>query len=113
MSDTVTSKATVPTERAARYGKQLTSHLGRRAVATWDDEAGTGTLEMGDGKARATLTATDSALLFDLTASADDVEGFEDVIGRHLVRFGRRDELTVRWSRSDGTAGSTQINSGD
>jgi hypothetical protein len=32
----------------------------------------------------------------------------EDVVGRHLVRFGTRDELVVRWIRSDGTDGSVQ-----
>ena len=29
----------------------------------------------------------------------------EDVVGRHLVRFGARGELVVRWLRPDGSAG--------
>ena len=29
----------------------------------------------------------------------DDLSQLEDVVGRHLVRFGERDELTVRWER--------------
>jgi hypothetical protein len=30
------------------------------------------------------------------------------VVGRHLVRFGTRDELVVRWVRADGSPGSEQ-----
>jgi hypothetical protein len=36
------------------------------------------------------------------------VATYEDVVGRHLVRFGERDELQVQWVRSDGAAGTTQ-----
>lgn len=32
----------------------------------------------------------------------------EDVVGRHLVRFGTRDELIVEWVRSHGGPGSVQ-----
>ena len=108
MSDTISATATVATDRAARYGKQLASHLGRRSVAVWDDDAGRGTLEMGEGAANAVLTSTSDALLLEVSAAPDDIAVYEDVIGRHLVRFGHRDELTVAWTRSDGTPGTTQ-----
>jgi uncharacterized protein len=38
-----------------------------------------------------------------LTAEGPDEEGVarvEDVLGRHLERFGQRNELTVTWVRS-------------
>ena len=46
---TVTSLALVPTDRPARYGKQLASHLGRRSVSTWDDETASGTITFDNG----------------------------------------------------------------
>jgi hypothetical protein len=105
-----TSTATVATDRPGRYGKQLVGHLTRRATGEWDEEAGTGWIQFTGG--RVVLTATDGAL--DLALSADDdVERLEDVVGRHLVRFGTRDELVVRWSRSDGSAGSVQENTAE
>ena len=43
----------------------------------------------------------------------DDADRLEDVVGRHLVRFGSRDELVVRWTRADGTPGTVQENTSD
>ena len=37
------SIARVTTDRPARYGKQLTGHMGRKITAVWDDDA-TGSL---------------------------------------------------------------------
>jgi hypothetical protein len=105
------STATVRTERAARYGKQLVSHLGRRASAEWDDQAGTGWIDFGE--TRAELSAGQGALDLRLWAEADAVARMEDVVGRHLVRFGARDELTVQWVRADGAQGSRQENRGE
>jgi hypothetical protein len=105
------STATVRTDRAARYGKQLVSHLGRRASAEWDDQAGTGWIDFGE--TRAELSAGPGALDLRLWAEPDAVAPMEDVVGRHLVRFGARDELTVQWVRADGVQGSRQENAGE
>ena len=105
------STATVGTERAARYGKQLVAHLGRRATGEWDEQAGTGWIDFGE--TRAELVAGPKALDIRLSAAPDAVARMEDVVGRHLVRFGSRDELTVQWARSDGTPGTRQENLGD
>lgn len=105
---TITSTASVATDRPARYGKQLVSHLTRRVTGEWDDDAGSGFIEFTGG--RVTLTSADGALGLALAAGEDDVARLEDVVGRHLVRFGTRDELVVRWTRSDGTPGSVQEN---
>ena len=110
-----TSSATVATDRPGRYGKQLASHLGRRVSSTWDDDAGTGEITLPFG--RAELTAQQGALHLFVQGSLDaepDLQGtagldrLEDVVGRHLVRFGTKDELVVQWQRSDGTSGSRQ-----
>ena len=105
------SMSTVGTDRAARYGKQLVSHLGRRATAEWDEEAGTGWIDFGE--TRAELSAAPDALGIQLWAESDAVARMEDVVGRHLVRFGARDELTVQWVRADGSQGTRQENVGD
>ena len=105
------STATVATERAARYGKQLASHLGRRASAEWDEQAGTGWIDFGE--TRAELSAASDALDIRLWAEPDAVARMEDVVGRHLVRFGARDELTVQWVRADGAQGTRQENQGE
>lgn len=103
------SAATVPTGRPARYGKQLTEHLGHKRPAVWhrDEERGTVTF---DGAEVQLVAATDR---LDLTVcmAGDDIaelERIEHVVGVHLVRFGIRDELAVEWRRCDGTAGTTQ-----
>ncbi len=96
----VTSIATVATERAPRYGKQLVSHLGRKAVGTWDETTGSGTLLMGDGAAHVSLTSSPSALLIEVRSPDDTIATFEDVVGRHLEHFGDRDELKVVWARA-------------
>jgi hypothetical protein len=105
---TLTSTAAVTTGRAPRYGKQLVSHLGRRSVGTWNEDTATGTLDMNEGAAHVAFSCTPDALLIEITADDGDAATYEDVVGRHLVRFGERDELMVAWRRSDGTAGTTQ-----
>ena len=112
---TATSSATVVTDRPGRYGKQLAAHLGRRVSSSWDDETGAGEITFPFGRAQ--LNAQDGALLLFVAGSPNaepDLQGapgldrLEDVVGRHLVRFGTKDELVVQWQRSDGTAGTRQ-----
>ena len=50
------------------------------------------------------------ALVADDAESRDRLEG---VVGRHLVRFGAKDELVCSWVRTDGTQGSEQRNDAD
>jgi hypothetical protein len=101
-----TSTAHVMTDRPGRYAKQLVAHMTRRVSGEWDDAAGTGWLQFDAG--RAALTAGEDAL--DLQVDGADLGQLEDVVGRHLVRFGARDELVVRWTRDDGAAGTEQRN---
>jgi hypothetical protein len=93
--ETITARADVSTDAPERYAKQLVAHLGRRvewttdgAVSTADLAGGTGTVEVGDG-------------VLTLRAQAPDTEALarvQDVLGRHLERFGQRNELVVTWA---------------
>lgn len=105
------SEARVTTDRPHRYAKQLASHLGRRSKADWDQDAGEGRIVF-EG-ATGTLTATEGALLLSVEADAERLDLFEDVMGRHLVRFGSKDELVVEWHRDTGEPGTTQRGAGD
>lgn len=112
-ADPPVSQAVVATNRPARYGKQLASHLGRRARAEWDERAERGTVAFGDSGDHAVLTCRPGELVMALSAAPEAVERLEDVLGRHLVRFGTRDELVVQWHRADGSVGSRQENAGE
>jgi hypothetical protein len=89
------ARADVPTDAPERYAKQLVSHLGRKVewstdgpVSTAGIAGGTGTVEVGDG-------------VLILRAEAADTESLarvQDVLGRHLERFGQRNELVVTWA---------------
>jgi hypothetical protein len=93
--ETLTSRADVLTDAPERYAKQLVSHLGRRVEFTTDGPTstaeiagGTGVIEVGEG-------------VITLRAAAEDPETLDrvqDVLGRHLERFGQRNELAVVWT---------------
>ena len=93
-----TSQAKVPTDSAPRYAKQLLSHLGHKArVEALDAEPDGGRLvfERGTGTVR---PAADHLLLVAEAADEDSLRHVEDVLARHLERFGARRELVVTWT---------------
>ncbi|MFI5534559.1 DUF2218 domain-containing protein [Kitasatospora sp. NPDC051853] len=102
------SQARVLTDRPSRYGKQLAAHMGRKIQADWSEESGRGELVFTAGTA--TLTAEEGALLLVVEGAEESLPQLEDVVGRHLVRFGTRDELVVAWQREGGVAGTVQRN---
>lgn len=110
---TIKSTAHVTTDRPGRYGKQLASHLGRRLQSNWDAEAERGQITFGGEEfsgglvGEVTLTATERTLLLQLATEEQHVEQLEGVVGRHLVGFGKKDELAVSFKRSNGTAGTS------
>ena len=104
------STAIVPTQRAARYGKQLVSHMAHKITGFWD-EAASGYLlfdREGPVLGRFDVIASPSVLRLELRTTPERAAHLEHVAGIHLARFGARDGLTIAWRRSDGSAGSTQ-----
>lgn len=92
----LSSRAVVATDRPSPYLKQLCKHFRHRHEVTWTDDEGTLSFPFG----RCDLTAGEHNLT--LLATADDDEALsrtEGVVRGHLERFGRREGLTVHWSR--------------
>lgn len=102
------SEARVATDRPGRYAKQLTAHMGRKIEAVYSEETGRGTMVFGAGTA--TLEAQSDALLLTVEGERENLPGLEDVVGRHLVRFGVRDELVIEWHRDNGEPGLVHRN---
>lgn len=105
------SVATVPTERAARYGKQLVSHMAHKITGSWNEEAGSGYLlfdREGPVLGRFDVVASSSDLRLELRTEPERADRLEFIVGIHLARFGARDSLAISWERTDGSEGSTQ-----
>jgi hypothetical protein len=91
------SRAVVETARPTPYLKQLAKHFGHKLDVSYDDERGV--LPFAFGRAELRADAQAGALVIDAVASSPEgLERVEDVTGSHLERFGRRDELVVRWA---------------
>jgi hypothetical protein len=95
---TYSSRAHVITESPARYAKQLASHLGHKLPFTHDDDRSwTVQLETAQGL----LVAGDGVLSLHVESSDEEtLARLQDVLARHLERFGQRHELTVAWHRN-------------
>ena len=103
--------ASVPTERAARYGKQLVSHMGHKITGSWDEETASGYLlfdREGPVLGRFDVIASASDLRLELRTTPERADRLEHVAGIHLARFGARDSLAISWERTDGSEGTTQ-----
>jgi len=91
------ARAVVATESSERYAKQLLSHVGRKnGVEPLDGVPAGGRIVFPDGVG--TIRPEPGRLV--LEADAADAAGLdhvEDVLGRHLERFGARRELAVTW----------------
>ncbi len=92
------SIAVVTTDASARYGKQLLSHLGHKVKMEPlpDQPAPAGRLLFAYGVG--TVLPMPGELV--LRATAADLESLahvQDVLQRHLEKFGARKELVVTW----------------
>jgi uncharacterized protein len=95
MTTTLTSHADVTTEKPSPYMRQLCKHFGHKVDASFDDDSGYIQFEFG----RCELHAADGTLGLTVTAANEESQQrMRNVIGSHLERFGKRDELTVTWS---------------
>ncbi|MBB5153161.1 DUF2218 domain-containing protein [Saccharopolyspora phatthalungensis] len=94
----IRSQATVGTDKPARYAKQLSSHLGRRCSVTEEADGIRIALPADGGGGSCLLVNEPDALALHAEAdSAELLDRVQDVIGRHLERFGQRDGLKVDW----------------
>ena len=103
--------ASVSTKRAARYGKQLVSHMGHKITGSWDEEAASGYLlfdREGPVLGRFDVIASASDLRLELRTEPERADRLEFIVGIHLARFGARDSLAISWERTDGSEGTTQ-----
>jgi len=92
----MTATATVATATPGRYAKQLVSHLGRRCEVREEADGIRLVLPAGGD---CLLTSTDDALVMAATApTQESLDQVTDVVGRHLERFGQRNELAVTWT---------------
>ena len=93
---TFTSTGSAATDRPERYGSQLVKHFtAKDRPGAWED--GKGYVEFTAGTAE--FSVEPGALGLRVTAAdQDSLAQLRDVVERHLVRFGTRDELAVVWS---------------
>jgi hypothetical protein len=85
----------VRTDKPIAYMRQLCKHFGHKVDASFGEDNGYIQFEFG----RCELHASDGALRLEVSAAGrENHERMERVIGSHLERFGRRDELSVAWS---------------
>lgn len=98
--------AVITTDASVRYAKQLLAHLGHKVtVEPLEGQPQAGRLVFAYGAG--TVVPMDGRLVLDATAQdAESLARVEDVLARHLVKFGARRELTVSWqSAADGAVG--------
>lgn len=94
------STADVATDRPERYAKQLVAHLGRKTEMVAErgghtmhfppdrGVAATGFIGTADGAVRLEVDAADP----------ESLATVQDVLGRHLEKFGAKDGLEVVWN---------------
>ncbi len=93
------SRARVATDRPERYAKQLSEHLGRRNAPVTEPDG----IRLIFARGTCLMTpAADHLLLTAAAADSESLGAVEDLVARHLVRIGRRDELAVEWARDEG-----------
>jgi hypothetical protein len=93
-----TATAVVTTDAAVRYAKQLLAHLGRKnSVEEVDGAPEGGRLVFAYGLG--TVRPEDGRLVLEaFAADEESLARVQDVLARHLERFGARRELSVHWS---------------
>jgi uncharacterized protein len=90
----IRSRAEVATDKPVAYMRQLCKHFGHKVDASFGEDSGY--IQFGFG--RCDLQAVARTLTLEVSAAdTENHERMERVIGSHLERFGRRDDLSVAW----------------
>lgn len=88
------STAAVATPRAGRYLVQLCKHFQHRLPVMLLERSGRISFQSGD----CLLRADEEKLAISLEAADDrHLHELQDVVERHLLRFGFREDLIVSW----------------
>lgn len=96
---TIRSQAKVGTDKPAGYAKRLSSHLGASAQRPKNPMASGSPWPPTAAWAPGLLVNEPDVLALHAEAeNAEVLDRVQDVIGRHLERFGQRDELKVNWT---------------
>lgn len=91
----ITRTASIPTERPARWAKQLLSHFSAKVEVVHDGEGGSITLGSGTGVVR----VEPNLLVLEASAETEaDIQRVQSVLGGHLERFAAKDGLAANWS---------------
>jgi hypothetical protein len=91
------SCAFVTTDTPARYISRLCKHFAHKIPVSFDEHQGR--IEFGTGQA--TLTAENQGLrLLVESASSEDLQRLEGVVGSHFERFAWQQQLTLNWQPS-------------
>ncbi|MFC1417727.1 DUF2218 domain-containing protein [Streptacidiphilus cavernicola] len=94
----VRAQARVPTDRSARYAKQLCSHAAWKTPhAQWTEPHGV--IEFPDGAGTCRITAEPDCLILAVEAAGpEDLERIQQILGSNIERFAAREHLTVQWT---------------
>jgi uncharacterized protein len=89
------SEALVTTAKPSPYLLQVAKHFRHKLDVRFDEQEATIAFAFGTAE----LRAEDGVLRLTAVApTEDDLHRVEHVVGSHLERFGRRDELAVAWT---------------
>jgi hypothetical protein len=88
------ARAQVTTAKPVAYMRQLCKHFGHRLESSYDES--TGSIKFDQGACEL-VAGGDQLTLVVAAADAGELARLQGVIGSHLERFGRRDELAVSW----------------
>jgi hypothetical protein len=99
------STAIVTTDAPARYAKQLLSHLGHKVTMEPlpDQPAPAGRLVFAYGIGTV-LPLNGELVMRAAAANAEALARVQDVLGRHLLKFGARRELVINWQPAQSVA---------
>ncbi len=92
------ARAVIVTDASNRYAKQLLAHLGHKVtvepIPEVPEPAGQLIFSYGIGTV---VPMADQLVLGALAADPESLAHVQDVLQRHLVKFGARRELMVSW----------------
>ncbi len=94
------SRAEVPTEKGARYVRQLVQHWSHKFPVQFADEGhAESVVDLPTVKARFHAHSQGIAIALEHAADAD-MHRMEQVVAEHLQRFGFKEELRFNWTRA-------------